>query len=74
VNNLPKVATLQWNGRESNLLPHESEATALPLTIMPPGHPTVMIHTGLVYQSVVVVCCQGSILRSILWPSIELMK
>ena len=36
MNNFPKVVTWQWNGRELNSLPLESQANAL--TITPSGH------------------------------------
>ena len=36
VNNLPKVVTWKWNGRESNPRPFVSRANTL--TIIPPGH------------------------------------
>ena len=31
VNNLPRVVTWQWNGRESNLRPRDHQSNTLPL-------------------------------------------
>ena len=45
VNNLPKVVTWKWNGRESNPRPFVSRANTL--TITPPGHQLIEINIEL---------------------------
>ena len=47
VNNLPKVVSWKWNGRESNLRPFVSWANNL--TSTPPGHAVITTPPGHIY-------------------------